>query len=68
LWISHQYPICIPLRPHLCYIPCPSHPPWLDHSNYTWNRKAREQDRTGYKIYNFYLQLILENLLIPISI
>jgi hypothetical protein len=18
----------------LCYFPCPSHPPWLDHSNY----------------------------------
>jgi hypothetical protein len=22
--------------PHSCYMPCPSHPPWLDHSNYTW--------------------------------
>jgi hypothetical protein len=21
---------------HLCYIPCPSHPHWLDHSIYTW--------------------------------
>jgi hypothetical protein len=20
----------------LCCMPCPSHPPWLDHSNYTW--------------------------------
>jgi hypothetical protein len=20
----------------LCYIPCPAHPPWLDHSNYIW--------------------------------
>jgi hypothetical protein len=20
--------------PHSCYMPCPSHPPWLDHSNY----------------------------------
>jgi hypothetical protein len=19
-------------------MPCPSHPPWLDHSNYTWGR------------------------------
>jgi hypothetical protein len=19
-------------------LPCPSHPPWLDHSNYTWRR------------------------------
>jgi hypothetical protein len=22
--------------PHLCYMPCPSLPPWLEHSNYTW--------------------------------
>jgi hypothetical protein len=22
--------------PHSCYMPCLSHPPWLDHSNYTW--------------------------------
>jgi hypothetical protein len=35
---SHQYPICIPLLPNSCYMPCPSHPPWLDHSNYTWRR------------------------------
>jgi hypothetical protein len=37
-WLSHKYPICIPLRSSLCYTPCPSHPPWLDHSNYTWRR------------------------------
>jgi hypothetical protein len=24
--------------PHSCYMPCPSHPPWLDHSNYNWRR------------------------------
>jgi hypothetical protein len=24
-WISHQYPICIPLLRHSCYMPCPSH-------------------------------------------
>jgi hypothetical protein len=24
--------------PHSCYIPRPSHPPRLDHSNYTWRR------------------------------
>jgi hypothetical protein len=35
-WLSHQYPICIPPLPHSCYMPCPSHPPWLDHSNYVW--------------------------------
>jgi hypothetical protein len=22
--------------PHSCYMPYSSHPPWLDHSNYTW--------------------------------
>jgi hypothetical protein len=38
VWISHQHPICIPLLPHSCYIPCRSHPPWLDHSNYTWRK------------------------------
>jgi hypothetical protein len=27
-WISHQYPICIPLLPHSCYMPCPSDPSW----------------------------------------
>jgi hypothetical protein len=24
--------------PQSCYMPCPSHPPSLDHSNYTWRR------------------------------
>jgi hypothetical protein len=24
--------------PHACYVNCPSHPPWLDYSNYTWRR------------------------------
>jgi hypothetical protein len=24
--------------PHSCYMPCPSHPHWLKHSNYTWRR------------------------------
>jgi hypothetical protein len=38
LWLSHQYPICTSPFPHSCYIHCPSHPPWLDHSNYTWRR------------------------------
>jgi hypothetical protein len=33
-WLSHQYPICIPLLPHSCYLPRPSHSSWLDHSNY----------------------------------
>jgi hypothetical protein len=21
-WLSHKYPICIPLLPHSCYMPC----------------------------------------------
>jgi hypothetical protein len=33
-WLSHQYPICIPLHSHSCYMFCPSHSPWLDHSNW----------------------------------
>jgi hypothetical protein len=37
-WISHQYPICIPLLPHLYYVPCSSQHPWLDHSNYSCRR------------------------------
>jgi hypothetical protein len=36
--VSHQYPTCIPLLPHTCHMPCPSHPPRLDRSNYTWRR------------------------------
>jgi hypothetical protein len=35
-WLSHQCPICIPLLPHWCYMPCSSNPSWLHHSNYTW--------------------------------
>jgi hypothetical protein len=37
-WLSHQSPICIPLLPRSCYMPRPSHPSWLDYSNYTWRR------------------------------
>jgi hypothetical protein len=36
-WLSHQYPICVLLLRYSCYMLC-SHPPWLDHSNYTWRR------------------------------
>jgi hypothetical protein len=28
----------MPLLPHSCYMSCASHPPSLDHSNYTWRR------------------------------
>jgi hypothetical protein len=30
--ISHMHSS----SPHSCYMPCPSHHPWLDHSNYVW--------------------------------
>jgi hypothetical protein len=36
IFSTHQYPICIPLLSYSWYMPCPSHPPWLDHSNYIW--------------------------------
>jgi hypothetical protein len=32
--ISYMHSSSSPSR----YIPCPSHPPWLDHSNYIWQR------------------------------
>jgi hypothetical protein len=35
---SHQQPICVPLLPHSCYVPRPSHPPQLHYCNYTWRR------------------------------
>jgi hypothetical protein len=34
----HQYPMCIPLLLHSCYMPYPSHHPLLGHSNYMWRR------------------------------
>jgi hypothetical protein len=35
---SGLFPSWFPPLPHSCYMPCPFHPPWLDHSNYTWRR------------------------------
>jgi hypothetical protein len=32
--ISYIHSSC----PHSCCMTCPSHPPWLDHSNYVWRR------------------------------
>jgi hypothetical protein len=29
LWLSHKNTVHIPVLPHACYMPCPSHPPWL---------------------------------------
>jgi hypothetical protein len=37
-WLSHQNPVCIHFRPHACCMLCPSHPPWIDYSNYIWWR------------------------------
>jgi hypothetical protein len=37
-WLSHQYPICILLLNHSCYMSRPSHPPRLHNFNYTWRR------------------------------
>jgi hypothetical protein len=34
---SHQYPICIPLLPHSCYMPCQPHPPWLGEECKLWS-------------------------------
>jgi hypothetical protein len=33
---SGLLPSGFPTNTHSCYMPCPSHPPWLGHSNYTW--------------------------------
>jgi hypothetical protein len=49
VWIFRQNLICIPLLPHACYMPCQSHPPWLDHSNYTW----REYNLWRSSLYSF---------------
>jgi hypothetical protein len=36
--LSHQKPCLHSSSPHACCILCPSHPPWLYHSNLTWWR------------------------------
>jgi hypothetical protein len=35
---NNLYAFLPPSPPHQCYMPCPSHPPQLDCSNYTWRR------------------------------
>jgi hypothetical protein len=47
-WLSHQYPICIPLLPYSCYMPCP-----FQNELYTGREKAAQRDthnwcQTGY--------------------
>jgi hypothetical protein len=54
-WLSHQYPICIPLLPHSCYMTHPSHSSWLDHSNCTWRRVR--YDATHYAVFSHLLSL-----------
>jgi hypothetical protein len=34
--VSPTNNICVYFYPHSCYMLCPSHPPLLDHSDYTW--------------------------------
>jgi hypothetical protein len=36
--VTHPCPTCIHLLSHSYYITCPSHPPSLHNSNYTWQR------------------------------
>jgi hypothetical protein len=35
-WLSHQNPVCIPLRSNACYVPYSTHLPWFHHSNKVW--------------------------------
>jgi hypothetical protein len=36
--------LCIHIFQPSCYIPCPSHPPWLDYSNYIWRRENLQRN------------------------
>jgi hypothetical protein len=41
-WLPQESLTCIPLFPNASYMPHPSHPPWLHHSNYKlWNSSLR---------------------------
>jgi hypothetical protein len=33
---SNQNFVCISHLSHPCYMPCPSHAPWFDHTNIIW--------------------------------
>jgi hypothetical protein len=33
---SQNNSVCISYHSHACYMPCPSHPPWFDHTNIWW--------------------------------
>jgi hypothetical protein len=58
--LSHQYPRCIPLLSHSCYMPCPSHPPWLFHSNYIWQNTSYEAPH--YAVFSKHLSLSLSSI------
>jgi hypothetical protein len=53
-WPSHQNPACIPLFSHMCYMPYPPHPTWLDiliifgKEYRLWHHYARERERNIY--------------------
>jgi hypothetical protein len=46
--------------PHSCYVPCPSHTVWLDHSNYTW-RKITNYETPRYAVFSNLLSLHLSS-------
>ena len=35
-WFPRHKPAYVPLLPHTCYMPCPPHSPWCNHSNNIW--------------------------------
>jgi hypothetical protein len=56
-WLSQKYPIQITVLPHSCYMPWPSHPSWLEHSNYTWRRVPVTRTTPTY-LYFLWLQIL----------
>jgi hypothetical protein len=44
-WLSQQYPICIPLRPHSCYMPRRSHPEIMNTTRYVVSWTACKKNR-----------------------
>jgi hypothetical protein len=47
-WFSHQYSVYIPLFPHTCYMPCPSHPPWFVYTQTTTKLSSSCRIRCSY--------------------
>jgi hypothetical protein len=46
--------------PHSCFMPCPSHPPLLDHSNYIW-RRVPSYEASYYAVFSKPLSLRLSS-------